>query len=113
MARFAFLPRFQPVEIIKPFYIITLSLVLTIQNRRLYFKYFLTALLLLPILMLLIYQPDIGQTILIASIWLALIFVSGINIYFFYILFLVGFTVSYLVIFVPKFEYIKLDSWLF
>ena len=35
-----FLPRFQPVEIIKPFYIITLSLVLTIQNRRLYFKYF-------------------------------------------------------------------------
>ena len=104
-----FLPRFQPVEIIKPFYIIALSLVLTIQNRRLYFKYFLTTLLLLPILMLLIYQPDIGQTILIASIWLALVFVSGINIYIFFIFFfLVGFTVSYLVIFVPKFEYIKI-----
>ena len=103
-----FLPRFQPVEIIKPFYIITLSLILTIQNRRLYFKYFLTALLLLPILMLLIYQPDIGQTILI-SIWLALIFVQELNIYIFFIFFfLVGFTVSYLVIFVPKFEYIKI-----
>ena len=36
-----FLPRFQPVEIIKPFFIVTLSLMLTIQSRRLYFKYFL------------------------------------------------------------------------
>ena len=58
-----FLPRFQPVEIIKPFFIVTLSLMLTIQNRRLYFKFFLGTLLFFPILILLVYQPDIGQTL--------------------------------------------------
>ena len=103
-----FLPRFQPVEIIKPFFIVALSLMLTIQNKRLYFKYFLTTLILLPILLLLIYQPDIGQTLLIAMVWLALIFVSGINIFIFFIFFvLVGSVVSYLVMFLPKFQYIK------
>ncbi len=104
-----FLPRFQPVEIVKPFFIVSLSLMLTIQNRRLYFKYFLSTLLILPILMLLIYQPDIGQTILISMVWLSLIFISGINIFIFFIFFfIVGSTVSYLVLFVPKFEYIKI-----
>ncbi len=102
-------PRFQPVEIIKPFFIVTLASMLTIQNRQLYFKYFLSVLFLIPILILLIYQPDIGQTLLIAMVWLALIFVSGINIFVFFIFFLmVGSLVSYLVIFIPKFEYIKI-----
>ena len=104
-----FLPRFQPVEILKPFFIVTLSLMLTFQNKRLYFKYFLSTLLILPILMLLAYQPDIGQTLLITMVWLALIFVSGINILVFFIFFLLsGSVVSYLVIFVPKFQYIKI-----
>ena len=104
-----FLPRFQPVEIVKPFLIVILSLMLTTQNRRLYFKYFLTALVLFPILMLLIYQPDIGQTLLLTSLWLALIFVSGVNIYIFFAFFFLFVSfVSYLVIFVPKFEYIKI-----
>ena len=104
-----FLPRFQPIEIVKPFFIVTLSLMLTLQNKRLYFKYFLTTLLLFPILFLLIFQPDIGQTLLIISVWLALVFVSGVNIFIFFIFFLlVGSVVSYLVIFIPKFEYIKI-----
>ncbi len=104
-----FLPRFQPVEIVKPFLIVILSLMLTTQNRRLYFKYFLTALVLFPILMLLIYQPDIGQTLLLTSLWLALIFVSGVNIYIFFAFFFLFVSfVSYLVIFIPKFEYIKI-----
>ena len=94
-------PRFQPVEIIKPFFIVTLASMLTIQNRQLYFKYFLSVLFLIPILILLIYQPDIGQTLLIAMVWLALIFVSGINIFVFFIFFLmVGSLVSDLVIFI-------------
>ena len=109
-----FLPRFQPVEIVKPFFIVSLSLMLTIQNRKLYFKYFLSSLLILPILMLLIYQPDIGQTLLISMVWLALIFVSGINIFIFFIFFLfVGLSVSYLILFVPKFEYIKIRLFAF
>ena len=109
-----FLPKFQPVEIVKPFFIVTLSLILTIQNRRLYFKYFLSTLLILPILMLLVYQPDIGQTLLISMIWLALIFISGINILVFFIIFFSAVSiVSYLVLFVPKFEYIKIRLFAF
>ena len=111
---FLFLPKFQPVEIVKPFFIVTLSLILTIQNRRLYFKYFLSTLLILPILMLLVYQPDIGQTLLISMIWLALIFISGINILVFFIIFFSAVSiVSYLVLFVPKFEYIKIRLFAF
>ena len=111
---FLFFPRFQPVEIVKPFFIVSLSFMLTIQNRSLYFKYFLSSLFILPILMLLIYQPDIGQTLLISMVWLALIFVSGINIFIFFIFFLfVGSTISYLILFVPKFEYIKIRLFAF
>ena len=63
----------------------------------------------MPILILLISQPDLGQTLLIAMVWLTLIFVSGINIYLFFTFFIiVSLTVSYLIFFVAKFEYIKL-----
>ena len=106
---FAFLPRFQPIEIIKPFFIVILSTLLCLKKNNLYFKYFLSSLILLPILLLLISQPDLGQTMLIAMIWLALIFVSGINIYLFFIFFIiVALTASYLIFFVSKFEYIKI-----
>ena len=109
-----FLPRFQPVEIVKPFFIVTLSSMLTIQSRRLYFKYFLSTLFTVPILILLVYQPDIGQTLLISMVWLALIFISGVNIFVFFIFFLiVGSTVSYLILFIPKFEYIKIRLFAF
>ena len=105
---FAFLPRFQPIEIIKPFFIVILSTLLCIKKNNLYFKYFLSSLILLPILLLLISQPDLGQTLLIAMLWLALIFVSGINIYLFFIFFIIVTLIAfYLIFFVPKFEYIK------
>ena len=103
-----FLPRFQPVEILKPFFIIALSLLLSLKNRKLYLKYILSTILIFPILLLLIYQPDLGQTLLISMVWLALVFVSGINIFLFFVFFLtIGLVAGYLVIFIPKFEYIK------
>ena len=103
-----FFPRFQPIEILKPFFIITTSLLLSLKNRKLYLKYILSTILIFPILLLLIYQPDLGQSLLISMVWLALIFVSGINIFLFFAFFLtIGIIVSYLVIFVSKFEYIK------
>ena len=104
-----FLPRFQPIELIKPFFIVILSSLLCLKKNNLYFKYLLSGLILLPILLLLITQPDLGQTLLISMVWLTLIFVSGINIYLFFIFFLiVSITASYLIFFVSKFEYIKL-----
>ena len=102
-------PRFQPIEILKPFFIIIVSAVLSLNNKKLYFKYFFSAVILIPVLLILIFQPDLGQTLLITTIWLALIFVSGINIFlFFSFIITAGLIVSYLVIFVPKFEYIRL-----
>ena len=104
-----FLPRFQPVEILKPFFIIFISIILTLGKRNLYIKYILSTTILIPILLFLIYQPDLGQTILLVMVWLALIFVSGINIALFFSFFISsGLAVSYLIFFVPKFEYIKI-----
>jgi len=61
-----------------------------------------------PIILLLISQPDVGQTFLILMTWLSLIFVSGVNLLIFFSFFIiVSGILTYLVIFVPKFEYIK------
>tara|TARA_Y100000590_G_scaffold270701_1_gene303999 strand:- start:251 stop:1360 length:1110 start_codon:yes stop_codon:yes gene_type:complete len=104
-----FLPRFQPTEILKPFFIIIVSTILSFGKKKLYIKYFLSLIFLLPVLLLLISQPDLGQTLLITMTWLALIFVSGINILLFFSFFIIAGTIlSYLIIFIPKFEYIKL-----
>ncbi len=104
-----FFPRFQPIEILKPFLIIMLATILC-NNRtsNLYFKYLLSIILISTISLLLIMQPDIGQTLLIVFSWAVLIFTSGIN-----ILFLFGFSLfilsflTYLIIYVPKFGYIQ------
>ena len=102
-------PRYQPIELLKPFFIILISSILSLnKEKNLYLNYFLSSLILLPIILLLISQPDIGQTMLIILTWLALIFVSGINlIVFFTFIFLFGSILLYLIIFIPKFEYIK------
>ena len=104
-----FLPIFQPIEILKPFLIIMLANILcNNRNSNLYFKYLLSIILIFIISLLLIIQPDIGQTLLVVFSWAILIFTSGINIFF-----LIGISLSamvlltYLIIFVPKFEYIQ------
>ena len=103
------LPRFQPVELIKPFYIVILASLLNNQKYNLYLKYILSLFLIVPIILLLISQPDIGQSILIIFTWLALIFVSGINLFIFFGLFGIFILIlSYLIFFVEKFKYIKI-----
>ena len=78
-----FLPRFQPIEIVKPFLIILISLILsTNRYSNIYFKYLLSFLITLIIALLLAAQPDIGQTLLVFFSWSLLIFISGINIIF-------------------------------
>ena len=104
-----FLPRFQPIELVKPFLIIFISLVLSSQKySNIYFKYLFSFLTTFLVALLLATQPDIGQTLLVFFSWSILIFTSGISIIFLIILFLsLIFVLSYLVFFVPKFEYIK------
>ena len=106
---FPFLPRFQPIELLKPFIIIMVASVLsTEKGKNIYYKYFLSFIVIVPIMFLLITQPDIGQTFLIFLTWLSLIFISGISLVIFFIFF--GIILSlllYLLFFIPKFEYIK------
>ncbi len=106
---FPFLPRFQPIELIKPFYVVILAFLLNYQKYNLNVKYLFTLFLIIPVVLLLISQPDIGQTILIVFTWLALVFISGINLFLFFGLF--GFFVSillYLIFFIERFNYIKI-----
>ena len=71
-------------------------------------KYFLTLTITLIVVLFLVLQPDLGQTLLVLLSWSVLIFTSGISIVFLLILFLISIiAISYLVIFVPKFGYIK------
>ncbi len=104
-----FLPRFQPIELLKPFLIVILATIFA-SNRitSLYFKYLLSIILISIISLFLIIQPDIGQTLLVVFLWATLIFTSGINIFFLFgFSLLLLFFLAYLVIFVPKFDYIQ------
>ncbi len=104
-----FLPRFQPIELVKPFAIILIAIILSSEkNYNIYYKYFISLMVIVPILFLLMMQPDIGQTLLIFLSWLTLIFISGISLTIFLTVFTVSiFILFYLIFFVDKFGYIK------
>ena len=104
-----FLPRFQPIELVKPFLIISISLILSSKKyTNIYLKYLLSFFITLMIAILLAAQPDIGQTLLIFFSWSLLIFISGINIVFLAVSSSVLFIILFFSIMLfPKFEYIK------
>jgi len=104
-----FLPRFQPIELVKPFLIISISIILSSEKyTNIYLKYLFSFLLTLVIALLLAAQPDIGQTLLVFFSWSVLIFISGINIVLLIISCLtLSITLFFLIKFFPKFEYIK------
>ena len=103
-----FLPRFQPIEVLKPFLIIILATILCNNQSNILFKYFISTALITVISLFLIIQPDIGQTLLVVFSWGILIFISGINIYIFLAIFVSSASfLAYLIIYVPKFDYIQ------
>ena len=104
------IPRFQPIEILKPFLIIVISSVFALNNQKnIYFKYLFSFLIIFPVILFLISQPDIGQTVLVVLTWFSLIFVSGINLLFFFSFFALTFSILiYSILYVAKFEYIKI-----
>jgi cell division protein FtsW len=104
-----FLPRFQPIELLKPFLIIMLASILSSnKSSNLFTEYLLSVCIIFLISLLLIMQPDIGQTLLVVFLWTVLIFTSGINlsILFGLSIFVIIF-LTYLIIYVPKFDYIQ------
>ena len=104
-----YLFRLQPIEILKPFFILVTVKILTfdkLKNSQL--KYFLSFLLLAIIITFLIDQPDLGQSILLIGSWAATVFVAGVSIFYIFI-FIIIFTlvIGSLLFFMPeKFGYI-------
>jgi cell division protein FtsW len=104
-----FFPRLQPIEIVKPFFIIVLTLIVTYRKFSSFsIKFIFSFLLTFLVASLLIIQPDLGQTLLIGFSWIILIFISGISLIF--LLFISAFVIVsllYFAFYIPKFEYIK------
>jgi len=104
-----FLPRFQPVEFVKPMFIIFIAKIITLNEKNsIYKRYLYTFALLSIIILFLVNQPDLGQTLLLASTWVTMIFVSGFNMFFLIIL-IFGFLTIFglLIFFFPeKFGYV-------
>jgi cell division protein FtsW len=104
-----FLPRFQPIELLKPFFIIMISTILcSVRTSNIYLKYLLSIILVSIIALFLIMQPDIGQTLLVIFSWAVLIFTSGVNIFLLFGLSTIAIiSLVYLIMYVPKFDYIQ------
>ena len=105
------LPRFQPVELIKPLFVIFVAKIIVLNDKKeVYIRYFYSLIILLLIVTILINQPDLGQSFLLTLTWITMIFVSGFNMILLSILtlsFLI--TIGLLIFFLPeKFGYVFL-----
>ncbi len=102
--------KLQPIEILKPFFILITVKILTLDSfKKSQIKYILSFLLLSSVIILLIDQPDLGQSILLIGSWATIIFISGVNlllIFSFFLLFLISLS-SLLILFPEKFGYIS------
>ena len=101
--------RLQPIEILKPFFILMTVQILTFEEfKSSKIKYILSFILLCSVIILLIDQPDLGQSILLTGSWVATVFISGVSliyIFIFFSIFLIS--LSSLLFFLPeKFGYI-------
>ena len=108
---FPILPPFQPVELVKPLFVIFVAKIIVLDEKKsIYNRYLYSFLFLILISIFLINQPDIGQTLLISSTWITMIFASGFNMLLLSILGLVILgTIIFLILLLPeKFGYIFL-----
>jgi len=72
--------RFQPIEFLKPFFIVTLAKILSKDDLVTSNASYLLSFLVLTVpCIILLNQPDVGQTVLLILSWSAIVFISGIN----------------------------------
>jgi len=77
-----FLPRFQPIELVKPLFVLFIAKIIVLNNKmNIYNRYLFSFIILFFIVTLLINQPDLGQTLLLVASWITMIFVSGFNMF--------------------------------
>ena len=101
--------RLQPIELLKPFFILITVKILTLEKlKNSQIKYFFSFLLLCSVIILLIDQPDLGQSILLTGSWVFTVFISGISIFYiigFFSIFLISLS-SLLFLLPEKFGYV-------
>ena len=103
-----FFPIFQPVELVKPLFIIFVAKIIVLNEKtNIYTRYLYSFLVLLLVVIFLINQPDLGQTLLLVLTWITMIFVSGFNMFVLSILGLafLSFIVLLIFFFPEKFGY--------
>ena len=108
---FSLFPRFQPIELVKPLFIIFVAKIIVLNEKtNIHRRYLYSFLVLLLVVIFLINQPDLGQTLLLTSAWITMIFVSGFNMVILSILGLVFLSIiALLIFFLPeKFGYVFL-----
>ena len=101
--------RFQPIEFVKPFFIIVIAKILSKDNQKSSnASYFLSFLILIVPCIILLNQPDVGQTILLILSWSVVIFISGIKLIYIFSLFSITLAsiAGLLFTFPEKFSYI-------
>ncbi len=101
--------RLQPIEVLKPFFILATVKILTLEKfKNSQVKYILSFFLLSAVIILLIDQPDLGQSILLLGSWVATVFISGVSLLYifgFFSIFLIS--ISSLLFLMPgKFGYV-------
>ena len=108
---FSLFPRFQPIELVKPLFIIFVAKIIVLNEKtNIHRRYLYSFLVLLLVVIFLINQPDLGQTLLLTLTWITMIFVSGFNMVILSILGLVFLSIiALLIFFLPeKFGYVFL-----
>ncbi len=101
--------RLQPIEILKPFFILMTAKILTYEKfKNSQIKYFLSFILLCSVIILLIDQPDLGQSMLLTFSWVATVFIAGVSLIYITIIFSIFLiSLTSLLFFLPeKFGYI-------
>ena len=101
--------RIQPIEILKPFFILaTVKILMVKKLKNSQVKYFFSFFLLSSVIILLIDQPDLGQSILLIGSWIATVFISGVSLFYiigFFSIFIIS--ISAILFMMPeKFGYI-------
>ena len=102
-------PLFQPIELVKPLFVIFVAKIIFLNEKiNVYRRYLYSFLVLFLIMIFLINQPDLGQTLLLILTWITMVFVSGFNMIILFILGLIFIcTIALLIFFFPeKFGYI-------
>ena len=108
---FHIFPIFQPVELVKPLFIIFVAKTIVLNEKmNIYGRYLYSFIVLLFIAIFLVNQPDLGQTLLLVLTWTTMIFVSEFSIFVLLILGLVFLSfIVLLIFFLPeKFGYVLL-----